>query len=293
MRGSRPRVVLGLHRSRHDRLILEHALAAGVRAIDTAFNYRGFGSHRTLAAAAADLLAEFAVSTKVGFFPGPAGTPVHSLDPVRLRDALDESAATLDLVPETVFLHNPERALTSTDPAENLDRLAAAAAVLAQAKAAGLCRSWGVSTWDARPLAAAVTDAAAAARVPAPQVLMTRAGLLVAADVLDAAEHLAGLYGLDTGARWGMSPFGGQVQRPVWKTLDPRGFLAPHQNATVAQALLRVAYVLPPVGRMAVGTDDPAHLDELLAAAELDVDEQRIARYRELLRARAVSAAAR
>ncbi|MET9265245.1 hypothetical protein [Amycolatopsis sp. NPDC004079] len=71
-------------------------------------------------------------------------------------------------MPETMFLHNPERILTSTDPTENRDRLAAA---LAQAQAAELRRSWGFSTWDARPLAAVVADAAKNSRISCPSRL--------------------------------------------------------------------------------------------------------------------------
>lgn len=290
MRRSGSGLVLGLHRSAHQRLILGHALDAGVRALDTAYNYRGFSSHRTLAAVAADLVGEFDVSTEVGFFPGSGGRPEHSLDPVRLRDAIDESATTLGHPPVVVFLHNPERALPGTDPAGELDRLAAACAVLQEAVAAGVCRSWGWSTWDTRPLAAALSDTA---DIPAPQVLMVRAGLLVTGDVLDAAEHLADLFGLAAGTRWGMSPFGGEIARPVWDTVDPRGFLAPHQKASVVQALLRVAFTLPAVGRIAVGTDNPAHLDALITATDLALEEPRVARYRALLRERAVKAAAR
>lgn len=293
MRRSRSGLVLGLHRSGHQRLILEHAFAAGVRALDTAYNYRGFSSHRILAGIAPDLLGDFDVSTKVGFFPGPAGRPEHSLDPIRLRDAIDESATVLGYPPAVVFLHNLERALPGTDPAAELDRLAAACAVLKEASAAGVCRSWGWSTWDSRPLAAALPDLTAAEGIPAPQVLMMRAGLLVPADVLDAGEHMAEVFGLGAGARWGMSPFGGEVARPVWDTLDPRGFLARHQNATVAQALLRVAHMLPTVSRVAVGTDNPAHLDTLIAADALEVDDATMTRYRRLLRERALKAGAR
>ena len=293
MRRSGAGLILGLHRSAHHRLILEYALSRGVLALDTAYNYRGFSSHRVLAAAAADLLCEFAISTKVGFFPGPNGAPVHSLDPVRLRDTVDESVTTLGSVPEVVFLYNPERALPGADPAAEFDRLATAGQVLDDAAAAGSCRSWGWSAWDTRPLAAALPDTAAVAAIPAPQVLMVRAGLLATADVLDTGEHLADVFGLDAGARWGMSPFGGNAAHPVWDMVDPCGFLAPHHNAAVAQALLAVAFALPTVGRIAVGADNPTHLDALITATGLDVDEARVTRYRGLLRGKMVRTAAR
>nr|MDQ3579420.1 aldo/keto reductase [Actinomycetota bacterium] len=200
---------------------------------------------------------------------------------------------TLGHAPEVVFLHNPERALPGADPAAELDRLAAACAALEEVVAAGTCRSWGISSWDPRPMRAVLPDAAAAASIPAPAVLMVRAGLLVTSDVLDAGEHLADVFRLDAGARWGMSPFGGEITRPIWETLDPGAFLAPQQKSTVAQALLRVAFALPAVTRIAVGTDRPAHLDGLIAATGFDVDDTRVAHYRALLREQAVRAVER
>ncbi|WIX76036.1 aldo/keto reductase [Amycolatopsis carbonis] len=253
-------------------------------ALDTAYNYRGFTSHRRLSAVASDLLDEFDVSTKVGFFPGDGDVPVHSLDTVRLCDAIDESANTLGVVPEVVLLHNPERSMPGNDRAAELDQLTAACLVLDGAVTSGLCRSWGWSSWDPRALAAALPDAAAASPIPAPRVLMVRAGLLVGADVLDAGEHLATMFGLDTAARWGMSPFGGEVERAVWDRIDPRSFLGAHQQASVAQALLRLAFDLPQVGRIALGTDNPDHLDDAITATSLAVDEVRTERYRVLLR---------
>ncbi|MCK2245190.1 hypothetical protein [Crossiella sp. S99.2] len=148
----------------------------------------------------------------------------------------------------------------------------------------GMCLSWGWATWDPRPLHAALDTKAGV--LPSPQALMTRAGLLVPADVLDSAQHLATMFGIGESARWGMSPFGGRADHPIWERVNPRRFLTPNQNASCAQAIFRTAFELPPVDRIAVGTDDPRHLDELLAAVELPVDQAAIARYRQLLRAR-------
>lgn len=110
MRGSDRRVALGLYRSDLQRRLLETALTLGVTDLDTAYNYRGFTSHRRLAATAGDLLSEFTISTKVGFFPSSRG-PEHSLDPVRLRQAVHESAQDLGAQPDVVLLHNPEQTL--------------------------------------------------------------------------------------------------------------------------------------------------------------------------------------
>jgi hypothetical protein len=98
MRVTDSRITLGLYRSRHERGLLEGALKLGVRALDTGYNYLGFTSHRTLARTAGDLLSEFTISTKVGFFPGAAGAE-HSLSPRRLFEAVEKSAEDLCLPP--------------------------------------------------------------------------------------------------------------------------------------------------------------------------------------------------
>jgi aryl-alcohol dehydrogenase-like predicted oxidoreductase len=109
----------------------------------------------------------------------------------------------------------------------------------------------------------------------------------VRGEVLDAAERLADRFGLDTQARWGMSPFGGTTTDPGWDAVDPRMFLAEGQECRQIQAVFRLAFQLPPVDRIAVGTSSAAHLRELRAATGLDVAGDRIARYRALLRDRA------
>jgi pyridoxine 4-dehydrogenase len=151
MRGTDSRITLGLYRSRHERGLLEGALKLGVRALDTGYNYLGFTSHRTLARTAGDLLSEFTISTKVGFFPGAAGAE-HSLSPRRLFEAVEKSAEDLCLPPDVVLLHNPERTLASLRPGAGSDCLAAACAALHEASAAALCGSWGISSWDPQSL---------------------------------------------------------------------------------------------------------------------------------------------
>lgn len=104
--------------------------------LDTAYNYRGFTSHRRLAATAGDLLDEFTISTKVGFFPGGRGSE-HCLDPVRLRQAVHQSVQDLKVQPEVVLLHNPERTLAELAPEQGRDRWAAACTALDDTTAAG------------------------------------------------------------------------------------------------------------------------------------------------------------
>ncbi|MCC9312463.1 aldo/keto reductase [Kitasatospora sp. RB6PN24] len=262
MRPADRRTVLGLHRSRHRRDLLTGALDLGVTALDTASNYLGHHSHRTLAAVAGDLLPKFSISTKVGYVEDG-----HSLDPARLRSAVERAAKNLGREPDTVLLHNPEQ---STPDAETLRK---ACAVLADAAAGGLCGAWGVSTWDPRPLVGL--------DLPRPDVLMVRCGLLVSSSVLDAGEAL--VTGWRPAAVWGMSPFGGSPIAPVWEKVDARVFLRA-ADATPVQAALRVAFALPKVAAVAVGTDDTGHLRELVGATAYEINADVVREYRHLLR---------
>ncbi|MBP5906158.1 aldo/keto reductase [Streptomyces sp. LBUM 1478] len=277
MHGADPRVVLGLHRSRHERRLLTGALDLGVTALDTSTNYLGFRSHQVLARTAGDLLPKFTVSTKVGFFPGPDGVE-HSLDSVRLHAAVEQAAWDLAREPDLVFLHNPEHSLREAAP-HNQDVLVQACAALDTAVATGLCAAWGVASWDPSPLLSLVDTT-----VPRPAVLMVRAGLLVGARTLDASDALTKAWGLGSGEVWGMSPFGGSTSAPVWARIDPRVFLRDSSQLSCAQAAFRAAYHLPRVDSVAVGTDELAHLGELVGALAGEVEERTVQEYRSLLR---------
>ena len=251
----------------------------GVTALDTSSNYLGFRSHEVLARTAGDLLPKFTVSTKVGYLPGPDGTE-HSLDPVRLHAAVEQAAEDLGREPDLVFLHNPEHSLREPAP-HNQDAMVQACAALDAAVAKGLCAAWGVASWDPSPLLSLIDTT-----VPRPAVLMVRAGLLVGATMLDAADALTQAWGLEGGKVWGMSPFGGSTSTPVWDRVDPRVFLRDGSRLSRVQAAFRAAYHLPRVGSVAVGTDVPAHLGELVGALTGEVDERTIQDYRSLLRDR-------
>ncbi|WP_282693504.1 aldo/keto reductase [Streptomyces sp. CC208A] len=233
--------------------------------LDTASNYLHHRSHETLSTVARGLLPKFTVSTKVGYFPDG-----HSLDPDRLRAAVEQAVKDLGREPDTVLLHNPEHSRPGAEP------LTEACAVLADAATAGLSGGWGVSSWDPRPL----VDF----DVPRPDVLMVRAGLLVGIDVLDAAEALAARW--RPSQVWGMSPFGGSTTDAIWERFDPRIFLRDGAAATKVQAAFRSAYHLPQVSAVAVGTDNAGHLRELVGAVAHDVDRPVVAEYRRLLQGR-------
>ncbi|MDX3132417.1 aldo/keto reductase [Streptomyces europaeiscabiei] len=279
MRGTDPRVVLGLHRSRHERRLLTEALDLGVTALDTSSNYFGFRSHQVLARAAGDLLPKFTVSTKVGYFPEPDGVE-HSLDPVRLRAAVEQAAEDLGREPDLVFLHNPEHSLRGAAP-HRQDTLVQACAALDAAMAKGLCAAWGVASWDPLQLLSLIDTT-----VPRPSCLMVRAGLLVGGRTLDAADALTKAWGLGGSDVWGMSPFGGSTSAPVWARIDPRVFLRDGSQLSRVQAAFRAAYLLPRVDSVAVGTDEPAHLGELVSALAGEVEERTVQEYRSLLRDR-------
>ncbi len=228
------------------------------------------------------------ISTKVGFFPGTAGA-VHSLDARRLHEAVAESAEDLCRPPDVVLLHNPEQTLASLPLDAGSDCLASACTALHDTSTTGLCGSWGISSWDPRPVLAVFTSAGSAA-IPTPDVLMSRAGLLVSADILDTCDALAARWDLDVSARWGMSPFAGHATDPVWAAVNVRAFLEARQECSALQAAFRAAYELPPVSRIAVGTNSVEHLRDLVTALRLRADKNRIGSYRELLRAKATTA---
>jgi len=250
--------------------------------VDTAYNYRGFTSHRMLAHTAGDMLAEFTVSTKVGFFPGRDGQTIHCLEPRRLRAAVEQSIQDLRRTPDVVFLHNPERTLADLPTPEGGDRLADACACLAEAVATGLAGAWGISSWDPRPL---VDVLGASTPDHRPAVLLSRAGLTVPDAVLAATEHIGQVLGIAATGRWGMSPFGGSTADTVWTTANLSPFVTSQRPYSTSQAAFRLAYELPSVTRIAVGTGDTLHLTELVDATEVDIAADTITAYRELIRA--------
>lgn len=234
-----------------------------------------------MARAAGDLLPEFEVSTKVGFFPGRTHTK-HSLDPHRLRQALQRSTDELGVRPTVVFLHSPERSLVDLAPEHGFDVLSAACDVLAAAAGSGLCDTWGITSWEPRPVLRALRSGTGQM---APQVVMVRAGLSLDGGQLDAAEALFEVFGVPTAGRWGMSPFAGSTADPAWTSTNYSPFLEPRQVFTPVQAAFRLAYELPRVDRVAVGSTDRDHLDDLATAVSVRIASGAIEQYRKLVAA--------
>ena len=233
--------------------------------LDTAFSYQDFTAHRRLADAVGDLLRLFDITTKIGFFPDG-----HDLSAARLRAAAESICSELGRAPDTLLLHNPERAPTwFTNACHTMTRL----------RDEGLCRAWGVSTWDPAPLLGRIVP-------EPPDVLMVRAGLMVPARVLDAAEQL--IDEVKPVELRGMAPLGGHGSGSAWTLVDSAAlFLHPGQTATQVQAAVAAAFQLPAVEAIAVGTGNPAHLRELAKAPRLDLNLRAVKQYRTLIRARA------
>ncbi|WP_405848365.1 aldo/keto reductase [Streptomyces sp. NBC_01518] len=269
MRTADRRIALGLYRTGPTRHLLEGALEQGVTDLDTAFNYQHFASHRVLAAIADDLLPSFTISTKVGYFPNG-----HGLDPARLRVAVERSAEELGRTPDTVLLHNPE-----TSPSGFAD----ACAVLLEMCKAGFCKTWGLSTWDPRPLLEADWE------IPRPDVAMVRAGLTVPVGILDSVDELVDRAGITD--LWGMAPFAGDADDSIWQTVNTATFLIPGQQSSALQAGVAAAFAIPEVTRLAVGTSHVEHLAEAVGGAQLEINTETVTAYRSLLRERATVSA--
>lgn len=231
--------------------------------VDTAFSYADFTSHKLLAAIAPEVSTRLSITTKVGFF-----AEGHDLAPTRLAAAAHQIADELGRPPDTLLLHNPERSAPSfTRACEELIRL----------QGIGLCGSWGISTWD--------PDALLGCDVPGrPDVVMVRCGLTVPDRLLTAGEQF--IMDLQPHEVRGMSPFGGNTAAPIWSKVDPTRFLDAASRAkdpSRIQAALSVAFAVPHVSAVAVGTQDSSHLDQLCNATELQADPDTVARYRALL----------
>jgi pyridoxine 4-dehydrogenase len=285
MRERHSRIVFGLYRSSHRRELLERALELGIKDLDTAFNYAGFSSHSQLSHIAGDLLPKFFLSTKIGFFPSTSSEPEHSLDPVRLRESIEATVERLGRPPDVVFLHNPERSMANVETACGWAILTDAAAVLTDAVDENLCASWGISTWDPGPLLA-VARSATDAWALNPSHLMHRSGLLTGTRIMDSTDELADILRIGVSARWGISPFGGDSSANFWRQLRLDSLFVKPTAATIPQMAFRLAFELPYVDRVAVSLGTVGHLHDLVAAVGLEVDDRKIARYRDLLGAR-------
>lgn len=262
-------LALGLFRTRPHRELIEAALNRGITALDTAGSYHDGQAHQLLSAAAGDLLERFRISTKLSV---RAGWP-------SLHEQAWRGIDKLGTRPEVLLLHNPEHVLRQLPGQHSRQRWwAGTAASMAELVERGACRAWGVASWDPRPLVPVLTNTAGQTRRP--EVVMIRAGLLVPAEVRTALDTL--LDQLPSAARWGMSPFAGNPR--LLDDIPLHVLLASqqHQAASRWQIAVAAAWQLPAVSRLAVGAR-AGHLDELVTAADLLLDRQRLTAFRRQL----------
>ncbi|MGW9451463.1 hypothetical protein [Streptomyces sp. NPDC055632] len=98
-------------------------------------------------------------------------------------------------------------------------------------------------------------------------------------------EDLVCGLGPDAGPGVGYGTLCGQSLRPHLVHLDTGVFLEPGQQpVSSAQVRLAVAFAVPAVSRIAVGTTCPDHLAELAAASSLAVSTDTVYAYCRLLR---------
>ena len=246
-------------------------MARGITELDTAASYHHGKAHQLLASAASELLPQFRISTKIT--PRAGWPPLH--------EQAARCTAELGLTPDVVLLHNPEHVLHQLPgPASQQRWWAVTAVTMAELAAQGACRTWGIACWDPRPLVPAL--AGTAGQAPPPEVVMTRAGLLVPAPVRRAIDALTDQ--LPAAARWGMSPLAGQPRLLDDIPLD--GLLDEEQPAASRwQIATAAAWHLPPVSRLAVGASNPQHLDELVTATLLPLNHERLSACQNLLAA--------
>jgi pyridoxine 4-dehydrogenase len=266
-------LALGLSRARIDEGLLSAAYSAGIRHLDTAYNYGGFAGLDRLGELRAPQ--RFAITSKVGFFRSPDGSGIHALDPDLLYRAAEDTVRRLGAPLDTILLHNPEEAASSS-PSSLAKSLEDATQALVRAVHDGLADRWGISVWRPDPVCAALRRTNIR-----PDVLMTRAGLGVGADAMAAAHHCRDAVTWPGIEFRGMAPFGGLRAPRLLRATDLAPFVG--GPSTNAQAALRVSFELPEVGMVAFGTSNPAHMREAMAACAMEIDHEQVSAYRDIL----------
>ena len=241
------------------------ALALSVNVFDSAINYRGQKSERSIGRALSEAFSagtasrdEVFVSTKGGYLPHDAedardprryvreefaacgaspseiAAGVHCMAPAYLSDQLDRSRRNLGL--ETIdlyYLHNVETQLSAVDRKTFRARLAAAAAFLEEAAGQGRIAAWGLATWNGL-------------RVPPehPEHLSLSETLEVAREVAGEGHHFRAV----------QLPFNlGMAQAAVYRSQDTAGGRLPALSAAQQLGLGAFGSASLLQGRLAAG----------------------------------------
>ncbi len=258
------RLILGCARVPLTSEILGLAGDLGIDELDTAYNYNSFRSLEQLRGVAA--FETFRITSKVGFFQREGGGTRHSLDPVELGAAVEDTVRRLDSQLDTILIHNPEASLVASIPCDplTLDR---ACEAMARCVERGLSKRWGLSLWRTRGLPPNLR------LIQRPEVIMTRCGLTVGIDEIKSIMRLQSLPEGAHAEHRGMAPFGGSRSRRLLSNGNLES-LCPGASSTAAAAL-RLAFELPKVDRVCFSTSSCQHLREASEAIWLDLDDQR------------------
>jgi pyridoxine 4-dehydrogenase len=239
-----PRIGLGTNRltnTPENVAFLQEAVAAGLRLIDTAHTYRGGESEQTIGAALSPLPEGVVVATKGGW---------DGARPETLRAELEESLRRLRL--ETIplyYLHRP-------DPATPIEESVGA---LAELQGEGKIRDVGVSNVD--------LDQLERARQVVTVAAVQNHYSLVERESDDLVDHCA---------RDGIA----FVPYFPLRHLDDGGALAEiaeRHGATTSQVALAWLLYRSPTMLPIPGTLSLAHLEENLAAQQLELSEDELA----------------
>jgi aryl-alcohol dehydrogenase-like predicted oxidoreductase len=273
---------------------IRHAADQGVNFFDTAQGY-GFGASEQMIARAfaGRPRGQFVIATKGGLRPVPGGGVERDASPDWVRRGVDESLKALgtDYI-DLYQIHWPDPKTPFGDTAE----------ALADMVAAGKIRHVGVSNFDAEQMEEFSATLPVETLQP-PYHLFRRdieASALPYTRAYDIGVLVYGplAHGLLSGAmtaetkfppgdwRAKSDVFKGELYRRNLRVVDALARFAELELGTTVSRLA-VAWTLanPAVHVAIVGTRNPRHIDDAIAAAELKLDEQALRRIDEIVSA--------
>lgn len=253
--------------------ILRDAVAAGAKHIDTAQFYGGGEVNRLIRSALAPYPDDLLIATKVGAVENPEGGLTPAQKPEELRAQVEENLRALGLEAlDIVYIRRVDRAPGLVAEGDQVVDLDAQLAELAALRDEGKVRAIGLSQ-----VSAAQVEAAIPAGIVAVQNWY---GLLNREDEptleLSAANGIAWVPFFPLGSAFGASPrFEGlRHVRDVPEVQE----IAAELDATPAQVGLAWLLAHSPDVLLIPGTANPEHLRENLAAGDLEIPADAIAR---------------
>lgn len=284
-----PRLAAGLYRHSNPHAI-RTALRSGLSYIDTAFNYAGGQSAKLLG----DELqrwpdrAAVAVSSKIGYFPGPHRDE-HDLSTERLLSAARSTSSYLRRPPDLLLLHNPEESIRDQNPAVDIRP---AVAVMEHIVESGFAKAWGISSWRGFSGLFTVNDWVSTAQGTPPTAVMVPGSLAEPRYIEQAFSGFgpiadASVLGLDVHV---FAPFAGGALSTVSarNTLRALGIGRAHPANTVATASLAVVATTPGVTHIVAGFSSSQHITQAVRVLANPADHDLSKRFLEALHNRSI-----